>query len=70
MATSDVTETLEDALGVTGLSEARVRPRPPPISDKGPCCISVELKPWPKQQDIEHTRGAPYHPMTQYKIGL
>ena len=34
----------------------------------GPCFISGELKPWLKQQDIEHTRGAPYHPMTQDKI--
>ena len=30
--------------------------------------ISGELKSWLKQQDIEHTRGAPYHPMTQGKI--
>lgn len=68
MAASDVTETLEDALTATGLSEARVRHKPRLLSDNGPCYISGELKSWLKQQDIEHTRGAPYHPMTQSKI--
>ena len=68
MAASDVTETLEDALTATGLSEARVRHKPRLLSDNGPCYISGELKSWLKQQDIEHTRGAPYHPMTQGKI--
>ena len=29
---------------------------------------SGELKGWLKQQDIEHARGAPYHPQTQGKI--
>ena len=28
----------------------------------------VRLKVWLKMQDIEHTRGAPYHPHTQGKI--
>jgi transposase InsO family protein len=68
MAASDVTETLEDALRATGLSEARVRHRPRLLSDNGPCYISGELKSWLKQQEIEHTRGSPYHPMTQGKI--
>jgi putative transposase len=68
MAASDVTVTLEDALRVTGLSEARVRHRPRLLSDNGPCYISGELKSWLKQQEIEHTRGSPYHPMTQGKI--
>jgi len=68
MAAADVTGTLEDALRVTGLSEARVRHRPRLLSDNGPCYISGELKNWLKDRDIEHTRGAPYHPMTQGKI--
>ena len=68
MAVSDVTETLEDALGVTGLSEARVRHRPHLLSDNGPRYISGELKFWLKQRDIEQTRVAPYHPMTQGRI--
>ena len=73
MAAADVTDTLEDALKVTGLSEARVRHRPRLLSDNGPwgrppCYISGELKTWLQKQAIEHTRGAPYHPMTQGKI--
>ena len=68
MAASDVTATLEDALMATGLSQARVRHRPRLLSDNGPCYISSELKSWLKARDIEHTRGAPYHPMTQGKI--
>ncbi len=68
MATADVTDTLEDALKATGLSEARVRHKPRLLSDNGPCYISGELKSWLKKQEIEHTRGAPYHPQTQGKI--
>jgi putative transposase len=68
MAASDVTDTLEDALKATGLSEPRVRHKPRLLSDNGPCYISGALKSWLKDRDIEHTRGAPYHPMTQGKI--
>ncbi len=63
MAGCDVTDTLEDALRVTGLSKARRL-----LSDNGPCYISNELREWLKGQQMEHTRGAPYHPMTQRKI--
>ena len=68
MAASDVTETLEDALDASGLKHARVHHKPRLLSDNGPCYISGQLKDWLKKQDIEHTRGAPYHPMTQGKI--
>ena len=68
MAAADVTGTLEDALKATGLSEVRVRHKPRLLSDNGPCYISGELKDWLKKQDMEHTRGAPYHPHTQGKI--
>ena len=68
MSASDVTDTLEDALQVTGLRHAHVRHKPRLLSDNGPCYISGELKDWLKQRDIQHTRGAPYHPMTQGKI--
>ena len=68
MAAENVTDTLEDALKVTGLSEARVYHKPRLLSDNGPCYISAELRSWLKGQDIEHTPGAPYHPMTQGKI--
>jgi putative transposase len=68
MTAADVTDTLEDALKATGLSEAQVRHKPRLLSDNGPCYISGELRTWLKDQDIEHTRGAPYHPQTQGKI--
>ncbi|MFT5332177.1 MAG: putative transposase, partial [Halioglobus sp.] len=55
MAAADVTDTLEDALKATGLSEARVRHKPRLLSDNGPCYISGELKAWLKNQDMEHT---------------
>ena len=68
MAAADVTATLEDALEATSLSSARVRHRPRLLSDNGPCYISGELRTWLQQRGMEHTRGAPYHPMTQGKI--
>ena len=55
---------LEDALKVTGLKHARVHHKPRLLSDNGPCYISGELKRWLNDHEIEHTRGAPYHPMT------
>ena len=58
MAATDVTDTLKDALMVTGRSEARVRHQPRPLSDHGSCYLSGELKPWLKRRDMEHTRGA------------
>ncbi len=68
MAASDVTDTLEDALAVTGLKQARVHHKPRLLSDNGPCYIGGELKRWLNDHEMEHTRGAPYHPMTQGKI--
>jgi len=68
MAASDVTDTLTDALEVTGLKQARVHHKPRLLSDNGPCYVSGELKRWLAEQQIKHTRGAPYHPMTQGKI--
>ena len=44
----------------------RRRPRLP--SDNGPCYVSHELKDYLGALGLEHTRGAPQHPMTQGKI--
>jgi transposase InsO family protein len=68
MAASNVTATLEDALEATGLTEARVHHKPRLLSDNGPCYISKELREWLQDREMQHTRGAPYHPMTQGKI--
>ena len=68
MAASDVTDTLEDAREVAGLDSIMVRHNPRLLSDNGPCYISSELKDWLEDHDMKHTRGRPYHPMTQGKI--
>jgi transposase InsO family protein len=38
------------------------------LSDNGPCYVSGALKEYLKDREIDHTRGAPSHPMTQGKI--
>jgi transposase InsO family protein len=68
MGASDVEDTLELALEKSGLEKVRVRHRPRLLSDNGPAYLSKELKRFLKCKDIEHIRGAPYHPMTQGKI--
>ncbi len=45
-----------------------VRHRPRLLSDNGPCYVSKELAKYLSEQKMDHTRGKPYHPMTQGKI--
>lgn len=45
-----------------------VRHRPRLLSDNGPCYLAKELGVYLDDQGMEHTRGRPYHPMTQGKI--
>jgi len=68
MSTSDVTDTLDDALSFTGLDEVRVNHKPRLLSDNGPCYISGELSDYLEENQMTHTRGRPYHPQTQGKI--
>ena len=68
MQTSDVTETLDLARAETGVDRIRVVHRPRLLSDNGPCYVSTELATYLKTHGLGHTRGAPYHPMTQGKI--
>jgi transposase InsO family protein len=68
MAATDVQETLEKALANGKLDQVRVRHRPRLLSDNGPCYVSGELRRFLESRRIEHTRGPPYHPMTQGKI--
>jgi transposase InsO family protein len=68
MATRDVQDTLELALAKTNLEQVKVRHHPRLLSDNGPCYVSHELKRYLQRKQIEHIRGAPYHPMTQGKI--
>jgi len=65
MAASDVAATLKDALKAANLTRKH---RPRLLSDNGPCYISGELKGWLSENGMTHTRGKPYHPMTQGKI--
>jgi len=65
MNARDVSATLKDALKVAGLAKKQ---RPKLLSDNGPCYISAELQDWLKHHGLSHTRGKPYHPMTQGKI--
>ena len=68
MKAQDVTETLELALGASGLHQATVAHRPRLLSDNGSSYISGELAQWLGQRKMEHVRGAPNHPQTQGKI--
>ena len=68
MAASDVKELLDMAVEKTGIDTVSVRHRPRLLSDNGPCYLSGELREYLRKNGIVHTRGAPYHPMTQGKI--
>ena len=64
MAATDVTDTLQVALQVSGLDQANVLHRPRLLSDNGPSYVSSELGEWLEHNGIRHIRGPPYHPMT------
>ena len=68
MSATDAKETLDEALAVSGVEQVRVRHRPRLLSDNGPAYVSKELQTYLQERGIGHTRGAPYHPMTQGKI--
>ena len=68
MSTDDVKLTLDDAILFTGIRKVRVISRPRLLSDNGPCYVSKALSNYLKEEGIGHTRGKPYHPMTQGKI--
>jgi len=68
MTATDVSDTLELALEAAGLDQAPVQHRPRLLSDNGPSYVSTELGEWLHAQGMDHTRGKPYHPMTQGKI--
>ena len=66
MSSSNVSDTLDDALSFTGLDEVKVKHKPRLLSDNGPCYISGELAEYLEENGMMHTR--PYHPQTQGKI--
>lgn len=68
MKAQDVSDTLELALAKSGLDHVNVGHRPRLLSDNGSSYISADLAEWLEDRNIEHIRGAPYHPQTQGKI--
>ncbi len=68
MKASDVTDTLEMALEVSGSDQATVAHKPRLLSDNGSSYISRDLAEWLDDRSMDHVRGAPYHPQTQGKI--
>ena len=68
MGASDVTATLDQALAASGLDHINVKQRPRLLSDNGSSYVADDLIKWLKDKDMQHVRGAPYHPQTQGKI--
>jgi len=68
MSATDVQGTLLMALATSGLDHALVEHLPRLLSDNGSCYLSGELRDFLQDRQMEHTRSAPYHPMTQGKI--
>jgi putative transposase len=68
MAADDVKDLLEEAIAGTGVQDVVVKYRPRLLSDNGSCYVSKELAAYLEEKGMSHTRGKPYHPMTQGKI--
>jgi transposase InsO family protein len=68
MRVEDVAEALDLARAATGVDRVCVRHKPRLLSDNGPCYIAKDLAAYLEQHGLAHTRGRPYHPMTQGKI--
>ena len=68
MGATDVTETLDQALAITGVAQIRVKHRPRLLGDNGSAYLSGELRDYLGDRQMAHTRGRPYHPQTQGKI--
>ncbi|SFU16693.1 putative transposase, partial [Sedimentitalea nanhaiensis] len=63
-----MTDTLDLALQASGCDRATVLHKPRLLSDNGSSYISSELADGLKDRQMDHVRGAPYHPQTQGKI--
>ena len=68
MQASDVMVTLDLARAKAEVDQVRVVHRPRLLSDNGPCYVAKALGTYLTHHGLTHTRGAPYHPMTQGKI--
>jgi transposase InsO family protein len=68
MGSDEVKATVEGAIRASGVAHARVLNRPRLLSDNGPAYLSGDLREYLLSRGIAHTRGKPFHPMTQGKI--
>lgn len=68
MSAEEVTATLDGAIAVSGVNHVYVHHRPRLLSDNGSAYVSSALREYLVEQGFSHTRGKPYHPMTQGKI--
>jgi putative transposase len=68
MTAEDVKSTIDLAIINTGMMARTIVPRPRLLSDNGPCYVSGELADYLDELEMDHIRGAPYHPQTQGKI--
>ena len=68
MSSEDVKQTIEAAIEFTGINDLNVWHLLRLLSDNGPCYVSKALGQYLETKGITHTRGKPYHPMTQGKI--
>ena len=68
MSAEDVKDTLDLAVQKSGIDQVKVRHRPRLLSDNGACYIAKDLQEYLAEKEMVHTRGRPYHPMTQGKI--
>lgn len=68
MAHTDVQDTLDLALAATGVTQVALKHRPRLLSDNGSAYISADLADYLQRHGLRHTRGQPFHPMTQGKI--
>ena len=65
MLAEDVQELLDMAIAKTGVDKVKVKHRPRLLSENGPCYISKDLEDYLDKRKMDHTRGRPYHPLTQ-----
>jgi transposase InsO family protein len=68
MAATDVQDTLQLALELTGVEHVQVKHRPRLLSDNGPAFIADALASFLKPYQIEQVHGRAHHPQTQGKI--
>jgi putative transposase len=68
MSAGDVKDTLAMAIEISGVEKVKLRHKPRLLSDNGACYVSRDLQIYLENKGISHTRGKPYHPMTQGKV--